>query len=351
MFIAKNETQAYSDAASLAATLKLNGTSNGIGNAQKAAANTTNPWNLDSAKISNSQVDFATNLNGPWDPNPTPALGYTFARVQSTVPAQLYFLPLVVGQTTQNVGAGAVAAQTSVTGWKRGLGPFTVVAPDPNAPPNPNVPPFGLKVGDQYDIQWPNYNGTRNGCSSLTPDNCFVRPPCTDDPQSSRAAVTQNWGASTSGYWGGNAASTIYAEVLDLIQLQAVTVGQQIFMSSGDKNTESKALDDRVNEDGDPLNNSVTAYVANPNHNGLRLIPLPVVQPTANGTFVLGYGAFLLISSGSPSNYYEAGTGNDPFCAIYAGCFVQGSTDPGACDPSKIGLNGESGAYKVTLVR
>src|SRR5712692_6100431 len=66
MFIAKNETQAYSDAASLAAALKLNGTSEGISHAQDAAAKTSNPWNLDSAKVSSSELDFATNIDGPW---------------------------------------------------------------------------------------------------------------------------------------------------------------------------------------------------------------------------------------------------------------------------------------------
>src|SRR5713226_4549723 len=69
MFIAKSETQAYSDAAALAAALKLNGTPSGISNAQNVAsptATTSNPWNLDSEKIpkSNGQIDFATNVDG-----------------------------------------------------------------------------------------------------------------------------------------------------------------------------------------------------------------------------------------------------------------------------------------------
>ncbi len=348
MFIAKSETQAYSDAASLAAALKLNGTTDGISHAQEAAAKTSNAWNLDSTKVSNSQLDFATNISGPWDPNPNPAAGYRFARVRSTVPSQLYFLPIVVGQSTQDVAAGAVAAQTQVTSFKRGLGPFTVVAPDPLASD------FGLVVGNQYDIQWPQYNGSRAGCSALTPEKCFNSLPCNDDPPSSRAAVVQYWGANINGYWGGNAASTIYQEVLDLIQLQVVEKGDQIFLTAGDKQSEAKALDLRVNSDLDLMDNSVKAYLDNLSHNGMRLIPLPVVQPTAEGTIVQGYGAFLLISnanSGTLSNYYQAGTGNEPFCAIYAGCYVQGSTDPGACPLGSVSGGGESGAYKVSLVR
>src|SRR5262249_10521881 len=158
----------------------LNGTSAGISNAQKAAANTSNAWNLDSTKISNSQLDFAPSLDGPWDPNPNPAVGITFARVKSTVPAQLYFLPFVVGQTNHDVVAGAIGVQTQVKRWSRGLGLFTVVAP------NPAASDFGLVIGNQYDIQWPQYNGAAAGCTLATPDGCFNKPPCTNEPLSSR---------------------------------------------------------------------------------------------------------------------------------------------------------------------
>jgi len=332
--------------------LKLNGTSDGVKNAQDAAAKTSNFWNFESATISNSQLDFAISKDGLWVTNPNPAVGYMFARVRSTVPSQLYFLPLVVGKYTQDVGAGAIAAQVPVTSFTRGLGPFTVVAPDPKKPE------FGLEVGKQYDIQWPHYNGGSAKCSPLNPDACFNRLPCTDEPFSSRVAVVQDWGPSINGYWGGNAASTIYQEVLDLIQLQTVTIDQTIFLTAGDKAAEAKALDDRVNSDRDPLDNSVLDYLKNP-HNGLRLMPLPVVEPTPpppgtsgpGATYVRGYGVFLLLSNGTPSNYYEASTGNEPYCAVYAGCYVKGSTDPGACDPKKVSDDGEPGAYRVTLVR
>ena len=64
---------------------------------------------------------------------------------------------------------------------------------------------------------------------------------------------------------------------------------------------------------------------------------------TAEG-YVLGYGNFLLISNThSPSNYYAAGNGNDPFCAVYAGPYTQGGTDPGG--------NGVAGYYNVKLVQ
>jgi hypothetical protein len=38
-------------------------------------------------------------------------------------------------------------------------------------------------------------------------------------------AVVTNWGANTSGYWGGNSNSIIEQEILDVIQLQALGIG------------------------------------------------------------------------------------------------------------------------------
>src|SRR5258708_13170985 len=91
--------------------------------------------------------------------------------------------------------------------------------------------------------------------------------------------VTQNWGASVNGYWGANANSTIDQEVLDAVQLQPVAPGNDIVMSSGNKNAEAVALDTRVNEDGDVTDNAPDSYKANVYHNGRRLLPLPIVTP------------------------------------------------------------------------
>jgi hypothetical protein len=74
---------------------------------------------------------------------------------------------------------------------------------------------------------------------------------------------------------------------------------------------------------------------------------LPVVTATnVGGTaegYVLGYGAFLLLSNGNPSNQYSAGNGNDPFCAVYAGPYTQGGSNSGG--------TGTAGYYKVKLVQ
>jgi hypothetical protein len=341
MFIAKNETQAYCDSAAMAATLKLNGLSTGIAAATAVVASSKNSWNLDTAPITNYTVDFSTSATGPWSTNPGSPADFRFVRVQATVPVTMFFLPVVVSQQSSNVSSITIAAQIPQTTVKRGLGPYTAVSTDP-ASPN-----FGLVVGSQYDIQWPAYNGSRGGCSPATPDNCFVSPPCTGDPQASKAAITQYWGASINGYWGSNANSMIDQEVLDNVQLQPITVGAAISLSSGNKNAEAAALDTRVNEDGDVLDNTRATYLSNDTRNGRRIIELPVVNPTADGTFVIGYGAFLLLSNSdgtTPSNFYAQGNGNKPYCAIYLGPFVQGSMDAGATTSS-------TGSFTVGMVQ
>ena len=344
VFIGKTEVQAFSDSAALAATLQLDGTSKGITAAKNAVTNNANTWNLDSTKLTtdNYQVDFATSASGPWSSNPNPATGYIYSRVQVTVPVDLYFIPVVVSQKIQNVNSIAVAGQIPQTTLPRGLGPFSAVST------NTTDPNFGLVVGTQYDIQWPAYNGTRAGCTPATPDKCFVQPPCGGDPNASKAAIAQYWGASINGYWGSNSNSTIDQEVLDMIQLQPLSLNQQITMSSGNKNAEATALDTRVNEDTDVTDNDPSTYQDSSNHNNRRLIGLPIVNPTSTGTFVIGYAAFLLLSNADPSrgaasNYYASGTGNDPFCAVYAGPYKLDGSGPGG--------SGTAGYFVVKLVQ
>jgi Flp pilus assembly protein TadG len=341
MFIAKNETQTYCDAAALAAALALDGTSNGITNAQSAVANSTNTWNLNTTSIINPTVTFATALAGPWAASPNPANGYTYVRVSATVPLQLYFLSVMVAQTTQNVVSSATAGQIAITSFPQGLSPYTGVST------NTIGPNFGLTVGNSYDIQWPQYNGSRAGCSPASPDNCFVSPPCSGDPNASKTAVVTNWGASLSGYWGANSNNVIEKEVLNVIQAQPVAVGMNInsILTSGNKASEAGYLDERASQDSDTTDNTVSAYLAAV-HNGRRLLPAPIVDPVdPSHTNVIGYGLFLLMANGpGTSNYYQKNTnGNDPYCALYAGPYNVGGTSPGA--------GGTTGATRVKLVQ
>lgn len=341
IFIGKSEVQAFSDSSALSAAMVLDGTSTGITAAQNAVANNANTWNMDTTKVSTYTVDFAQSSSGPWSTNPSPASGYIYVRVQATAPVGLYFIRVIVSQATQNVKSQSVAGQIAQTSLAQGLGPYTAVGPDPSDKTN-----FGLVPGNQYDIQWPAYNGNRNGCDNGNPQKCFVSPPCNDESKTSEQLVTQIWGASVNGYWGSNANSTINAEVLNVVQLQPVALGGDIVMSSGNKNAQATALDTRVNEDGDITDNTISSYMSNTYHNGRRLLAVPVVTPiTVGGNaegYVLGYASFFLLSNGNPSNYYASGGGNDPFCALYVGPYVQAGAGSGG---------GAAGYYKVKLVQ
>ena len=67
------------------------------------------------------------------------------------------------------------------------------------------------------------------------------------------------------------------------------------------------------------------------------------VDPTH--TNVIGYGEFLLLANGpGSSNFYGSTTnGNSPYCAIYVGTYLIGSTGPGT--------GGTTGGSRVKLVQ
>ena len=338
MFIAKNETQAFCDSAALSAALFLDGTNTGITNAQNSVANSINRWNFGTTTVTSPTVTFATSSAGPWSSAPFSAVGYGFARVTASAPVPLYFISIVVPQTSQSITASATAAQVALTSLPRGLSPYTAVST------NTTGPIFGFTVGDSYDIQWPQYNGTRAGCSASNPDKCFVSPTCTGDAKATKAAVITNWGASNNGYWGGSSNTVIQQEILDLIQTQPLNLGDNIYpvLTAGNKASQAGYLDERATQDTNRVDNTVSAYLAS-SHNGRRLLPVPIVNPLdSTHTTVIGYGQFLL-SVNSTNNYYTKTTnGNDPFCAIYAGPYNVGS--------SSVGVGGTTGATRVKLV-
>jgi hypothetical protein len=341
MFIAKNETQAFCDSAALAAALALDGTTSGVAAARAAVSHSTNTWNLGSTRIGNPTVAFAMVLAGPWVASPNPAAGYLYARVTATAPLKLYFLPVLVARNIQDVSSSATAGQIPITSFPRGLAPYSGVSTDMTGPY------FGLVPGNTYDIQWPQYNASRSGCGPNNPDKCFNSPPCADEPKASKAAVVANWGANINGYWGSTSNRSIEQEILDVVQLQAVSIGTNIapVLTSGNKAAEAGYLDERASQDVNITDNVAANYLANP-HNGRRLIPVPIVDPIdPSTTTVIGYGQFLLLANGpGSSNYYVKTTnGNDPFCAIYVGPYNVGSIGPGA--------GGSTGASRVKLVQ
>lgn len=388
IFIVKNETQAYVDAAAIAAALQMDGTTAGITRANSAATGLSAKWNFDSATLSTPTVEFSTASSGAtWysAAGVTTALAPTilYARVTKTVAPNVYFVPMVMPSPvySQNVQSQAIAGQVDFsanTSIVAGLGPFTGVAACSGTviECEASAPNFGLTVGNEYDIQWPQYNSNRGQCKHGVIADCFgnVSPPCPGDVSLNTGGgngnpmqeVVSYWGASVNGYWGSNSTSQLNAYIMDTQQLGALGIGTNINpnLSSGNKQGTAKILDDRVNQDVvnfDPSGNSgtgaqkLTDYLANTAHNGRRLMPIPMVYPNANNTTtVVGYAQYLLmtnISSAGTSDFYakgdggvtSTGTGNDPYCAIYAGAWVIGAINGG--------VGSTSGGGRVRLVQ
>jgi Flp pilus assembly protein TadG len=363
IFIAKSETQAYVDAQSVAAALQLDGTSTGITNAINAATDSsnswnysaTNKWNFDTSTIGSPTVDFATAQAGPWYSTDASlaAAGVSdsdvsYVRVQATVAVPMAFLPVVMTTKTytQSVKSQAIAGQVSFsnsTSLSVGLAPFTGVA---SSLTGPN---YGFTPGGSYDIQWPQYNSSRSQCNNGHPLNCFNKPPCASETTTAEQAVVNHWGSSLSGYWGSNSASVINQEILDQAQLQAVAVGTDLqpVLSNGQKQSASKSLDDRVNEDPANTETDYASYIADASHNGRRLIVVPLVNPSnkpggGDQSPVIAYGEFFL-QTNATQDYYASTKGNEPYCAIYVG--------PGNIGSNNSYVNTTSGTTRVRLMQ
>ena len=326
IFVIRNELQVYSDAAALAASQALDGTSAGMARAVAAALANGNRWNFGTTDVSNAAVAFGTTSTGPWVPSPANPAAYSFAKVTASASVPLYFLPCITGQSSFTVSTVAVAAQIAVPALTRGVSPYTAVST------NTTGPAFGFVAGNSYSIHWPTFNGNRSKCDQ-DPLKCFNSDPCADDPPASLLAVVNNWGSNFHGYWGDNSNAAIAAAVLDGTQIAPLSIGDNIdpLLSSGDKQSEAGYLDQRANQDTDTLDGTPATYLASTSHNGRRLLPVAVVDPVdPSHTNVIGFGVFLLLTNGTPSNYYKKNTnGNSPYCALYVGPYHIGSAGAG----------------------
>jgi len=149
VYIARNETQAYVDAASLTAALELDGSTGGISRASATLPLSTNRWNLGSTAFAGTQMDFGMDATGPWMASPNPASGYRYVRVRATATVPLFFLPIVVAAQSSVVNATAVAGQLPKTDFSEGVFPFSPFAH------NGGDPNFGYTPGTHYTLRWP----------------------------------------------------------------------------------------------------------------------------------------------------------------------------------------------------
>jgi len=340
MYIAKNELMAYTDAASIAAAVQLDGTPAGITRAQNAgAAMGTGPhamgWDFASKQITGATYQFAKGLSATpnvadpdtWDSNPPSPADYRFVKVTASANVPLTFMQafrILQGggnSATAVTNASSVAAQALITSFPAGLLPFSPIGPD-NIPDN-----FGLTAGRQYTLRYP-AGVLRN------------QDVCAGD---SGATYWQSLPAQDRGFWGDNSASVIRGEVVNDTQITAINIGGPVPMVGGAKNTEGTALDARVTEDSDPNSETYVDYTALGTGNGRRIVGVPINGGPPNFTAV-GIGMFFL----QPTPNYQSIGGNQSICAEYVGPYVEGSMHPGA---GATAATGSTGGYIVRLIQ
>ena len=116
VYIARNEAQIFTDAASMAAASQLDGTAAGLARARAAVAALPNRWNLGAEGFLGVVVDFSTDL-AHWElePDPDHLAALRYARV--TAPdnqVTIMFLRAVGGPESFTVPARAVASTNPV---------------------------------------------------------------------------------------------------------------------------------------------------------------------------------------------------------------------------------------------
>ncbi|SRR5579885_1740926 len=337
VFITKSELQVYVDSAALAATMELDGTSDGIARARAQAAANTNTWNLATTQVSGAQISFGKTPTGPWDANPIDPQGYLYANVTAQAPLPLYFWPavatsspqtsafaggpvpiaLIAFSNTMNVSGASAAGQQLTTNFGEGLFPFSPFAQ------NNTAPTYGLTPGGMYTLRW-----------AANPK--LNQNVCPGDNSQAMIDLANAGGGSERGYYQLTSANAIRADIEFDQQDFTVTVGQSINMTGGAKQTELDALKVRIAQDTDSTSATYEDYIALGQGNGRRIVGVPLNNGYPTYT-VVQIAAFFL----PPASSYNSG-GNSPWCAEYLGAWVEGAKNKGAAD---------IGAYLVRLVK
>jgi Putative Flp pilus-assembly TadE/G-like len=316
IYIAKNELQAYADAAAVAAAYELDGTAQGVDAAKNVAsagpAGDTKPnrWDLSTKKVTGVQTAFAQTFAGTYDPSPGNPAGYRFVRVDLAGNVPLYFLPVVPGVgATQNVKARAIGGQALQNSLGNGGAPFSPVAHDPN---DPN---FGLQPGKLYTLRWApkgkREDDTCDGEGALEPNDSNFR------------------GYIDMGQGNGNSALEDQIVNGTYSRDEPLKIGDPLPVVSGQKSV-TEEIGIRFSQDTDLSAPDFAHY----NGNGRRLMVLPI-NDNGSPLRVAGFGAFFL-----PPETCPTGKNSSRCCAEYVGPALMGSNHQAAGDP---------GLYSVKL--
>ena len=359
VYIAKNELQTYADAATLAANAELDGTDEGIDRARQAGLTWPNKWNFGMEDVPTPTVYFAKYAIGPWEQYPADPAGVQFAQVVVAGPVPLYFAPVfelfepadavVQGGTTaaaQLAGGGpmaflqnaqyreavvvgrAGAGQIRQTRFAQGLFPYS-----PNAHTAPSHPatinsltgdedPFNFEVGSRYTFRWPPPGHVGDPATWCEGD----RHMSADFPMangSERGFIDIGDNGST----GSNGSAFIRQAILNGTQSRVMRVGEPIINVPGQRETEVRAVKERIAYDTDSVSGTYAEYLVRGTGSGRRLVYMPVNNPYS-GDLVVEFATFFL-----PPASEVCGAGNNrPCCAEYVGVGLIGSDRHGAAE-------------------
>jgi len=274
MYVVKNELQTYVDAAAMAACYELDGTLDGIANAQAAAASgpagTPNRWDFATKMVTGVQTSFAQTFTGSYLASPASGSDYRFVRVTASATVPLYFLTIVpqVG-ASRTIQASAVAGQAVTTSIGEGAAPFS---PDAHAPADPD---FGFTPGEKYTLRWP-------------PPGQRDKHYCPGDKDFEPGGGSSDRGYIDVGQGNGNSDLRQAIVNNDFFLADPLSVGSVIDHVTGQKSV-TGAVEERFNQDTDTTSTTYAEY----NGNGRRLLVVPV-NNAGDPSVVVGFAAFLL---------------------------------------------------------
>lgn len=316
-FITKNEAQAFTDSAALAAALRLNATSTGITAAKAAVTSDANKWLMNTKSFTSVRTEFSPDKI-TWETNPTNPANVRFVKV--TAPSNnvtMHFLTTLGMPGRVNATAMSVAGYQLPTTFPQGVFPFAPIAKT-NVKPN-----FGYGYGDILTLLWPSSVGS-NGQGVKMNNLCLA-----DRNQASLDAVKAGT-TSDRGYIQESSADAIAEAIEDDKMDYTVSLDQAVYRSGGVKSTDvAQSLADRVAQDAFPDESDYPTYLArhatlNPARPMRRVVFVPIIDGAVTAV-ARGFVKVFLPPS-QPKNP------NDAKCAMYIGPadIPSGNTGSGA---------------------
>jgi|GEM_PF-296215 len=373
MYIVKNESQAFCDSAALSAAWMLDGSTEGIDKARTAALATAKRYNLGNTAFDPNRitVEFAQDPPAGWATNPANPAGYVMARVTTSADLPMMIIPVVTGRFHATIGASATAKQLPLPGGApNSIFPFApmVLPPGGGIPPTQDdgatthitADPFGMVPAQYTEDGKTVYQ--HGGVYTLRGPGRIKDPAedmCPNDATDLGAAYRLESGQPDRGYiWTSNSAKDINDAILGNVTPPdgSINIGDNIIdacdfcKTNGVKESEVKAMRDRVASDTDSTTRWYADYIAAinagtgtyGNYQRVVTVPIatgacgttvdvngtPVTVPCPNGygpNTVTGFAAFFLLPYeksnqgpyGLPGAYY--GSGGAPICAEYIG--------------------------------